>query len=212
MTITFRGSAADFDSTLSLLLWTLVGCGLAGGLIAALVARLIANRCLSPLRQAADVIGTIDERALDRRIDLNGLPPEMKPMADRLNEMLALSTMRSRVAGIFWRTRRMKLRTPIAAMRTTLEVSLRRSRDAESYRQTIDTTLADARLMHSLVESLMTQSACGAHRVGRKTPADRSGGDDRSDRHEPAIAGLRATCTTAERSVGATIINVQLSG
>lgn len=158
VTITFRGSAADFDSTMSLLRWTLIGSGLAGGLIAALVAQGIARRCLAPLQKASDVIGTIDERALNRRIDLNGLPPELKPMAERLNEMLV------RLEEAFTRRRQFlanashELRTPVAAMRTTLEVALRRARDAESYRQTIETTLADARLMHSLVESLMTQA------------------------------------------------------
>ncbi|MBC8106514.1 MAG: hypothetical protein H7Z14_07990, partial [Anaerolineae bacterium] len=158
VTLTFRGSAAEFDSTMALLRWTLIGCGAAGGVIAALVARLIARRCLAPLHQAADVIGLIDEQALDRRIDETSLPTELKPMARRLNEMLA------RLDDSFTRRRRFlanashELRTPVAAMLTTLEVSLRRARDGNAYRDVIETTLADARLMHSLVDSLMTQA------------------------------------------------------
>jgi heavy metal sensor kinase len=163
VTITFRGSATEFDSTMSLLRWTLVGCGALGGVIAAMAARIIARRCLSPLHQATDVIGTIDERALDRRIDVNGLPPELKPMAERLNEML------TRLDDAFTRRRRFlanashELRTPIAAMLTTLEVAMRRPREANAYRETIETTLTDARLMRSLVESLMMQARAEIH-------------------------------------------------
>ena len=50
-----------------------------------------------------------------------------------------------------------ELRTPVAAMVTTLEVSLRRMRDVESYRQTMETCLSDARLLRTLVDALMTQ-------------------------------------------------------
>lgn len=163
VTITFRGSAAEFDSTMSLLRWTLISCGALGGVIAAIAARLIARRCLSPLHQASDVIGTIDERVLDRRIDLNGLPPELKPMAERLNEML------ERLDDAFTKRRHFlanashELRTPVAAMLTTLEVALRRPRDADAYRDTIETTLTDARLMRSLVESLMNQARAEIH-------------------------------------------------
>lgn len=158
VTLTFRGSAAEFDSTMALLRWTLIGCGAAGGVIAAFAARRIATRCLSPLHQATDVIGLIDERALDRRIDESSLPAELKPMAQRLNEMLA------RLDDSFTRRRRFlanashELRTPVAAMLTTLEVSLRRARDADAYREAIETTLGDARLMRSLVDSLMSQA------------------------------------------------------
>ena len=158
VTVTFRGSAAEFDSTMALLAWTLIACGATGGLIAAFVARIIAARCLSPLHQATDVIGQIDERALDRRIDQTNLPAELQPMAQRLNEMLA------RLDDSFARRRRFlanashELRTPVAAMLTTLEVALRRAHDPHAYREIIETTLGDARLMRSLVETLMTQA------------------------------------------------------
>ena len=39
VTLTFRGSATEFDSTMTLLAWTLIGSGVASGLIAAFAAR-----------------------------------------------------------------------------------------------------------------------------------------------------------------------------
>jgi signal transduction histidine kinase len=45
----------------------------------------------------------------------------------------------------------------VAALVTTAEVALRRPRTAESYRETLETCLADARLLRQLVERLMEQ-------------------------------------------------------
>jgi signal transduction histidine kinase len=50
-----------------------------------------------------------------------------------------------------------ELRTPVAALVTTAEVSLRRPRDADSYRRTVESCLSDARLLRQLVERLMEQ-------------------------------------------------------
>jgi signal transduction histidine kinase len=116
---TFRGSARQFDETMALLTWTLIASGAAGGIIAALAARTIARAALRPLDRTAAVIGSIDEAALDRRVDVGQLPPELKPTALRLNEMLA------RLEDAFARRKRFladashELRTPVAAMLTT---------------------------------------------------------------------------------------------
>jgi signal transduction histidine kinase len=48
-----------------------------------------------------------------------------------------------------------ELRTPVAALVTALEVSLRRPRDAETYRQTLESCLADAQVLQRLVEALL---------------------------------------------------------
>ena len=87
--MTFRASAEQFDETMWLLSWTLFGCCGAGGLVAALAASTIARTTLRPLKNTAAVIGSIDERALDRRLDAMQLPPELRPMAANLNDMLA---------------------------------------------------------------------------------------------------------------------------
>jgi signal transduction histidine kinase len=50
-----------------------------------------------------------------------------------------------------------ELRTPVAALVTTAEVSLRHPREAQAYRVTLESCLADARLLRRLVERLMEQ-------------------------------------------------------
>jgi len=158
VTASLSESTEPFDRLMNRLMWALVvSCG-AGGIIAAFVARAVASIALRPLRSTADAIGQIDEKNLSRRIDSSKLAPELVPVADRLNEMLA------RLEDSFENRKRFiadashELRTPVAALVTTLEVSLRRLRDAEAYRETMQTCLADARLLRTLVEALMRQA------------------------------------------------------
>src|SRR4051812_16995745 len=87
VTVTFSGSAAGFDSLLEELALALALCGALGGLSSAWIALRVARAALRPLRSTADVIGAIDERSLDRRVDTERLPPELVPMAHRLNDM-----------------------------------------------------------------------------------------------------------------------------
>ena len=158
VTATLSEPANAFDRLMNRLAWALLIAGCVGGIAAAIVAHTVARIALRPLRTTAQTIGEIDERNLSRRIDTTRLAPELAPVAERLNEMLA------RLESSFDNRKRFladashELRTPVAALVTTLEVSLRRIRDAESYRQTLQMCLGDARLLRSLVEALMQQA------------------------------------------------------
>src|SRR4051812_46949091 len=66
VTIVFRASSERFHGVTRMLALTLIACGAAGGVLSALVAWLVARGALRPLRLTAEVIGAIDERALDR--------------------------------------------------------------------------------------------------------------------------------------------------
>jgi signal transduction histidine kinase len=157
ITATLTSSAADFDRLLNRLAWALLGVCVIGAAIAAAIARVVAIRALQPLRATADVVGEIDDRTLHRRIDENNLPPELLPVASKLNQMLQRLEDSSQQRRQFVADASHELRTPVAALVTALEVALRRERDAESYRQTIHTGLTDARLLQRLVEALLAQ-------------------------------------------------------
>lgn len=157
VTATFSGSAAEFDKLLERLAWALGIAGLVGALLSAWIARAVAIRCLRPLHVAADVVGTIDERSLDRRIDQRDLPTELVPVAGRVNEMLARLEDALRRRRQFTADASHELRTPVAALVTGIEVALRRDREPGQYRQALQTCLADAHLLQRLVESLLVQ-------------------------------------------------------
>jgi signal transduction histidine kinase len=157
VTITFSGSAAEFDEVLNQLGWALGIAGVVGALLSAWIAQIVAVRCLRPLHAAAQVVGTIDERNLDRRIDQGNLPPELLPVATRVNEMLARLEDSLRRRKQFTADASHELRTPVAALVTAIEVALRRDRDPSQYRQALQTCLADAHLLQRLVEALLVQ-------------------------------------------------------
>src|SRR5437762_6398593 len=93
--------------------------GVIGGLVTAAVAVRVSRSALRPLNQTAQQIGAIDEQKLDRRIDAAALPPELTPMAERLNEMLARLQEAFTLRNQFIGDASHELRTPVAALVTT---------------------------------------------------------------------------------------------
>jgi signal transduction histidine kinase len=155
--VTYRGSAESFDQLLDRLAWTLAGSCLAGGLLAAGIAYAVSYVSLKPLRHTAELVGAIDVRHLDRRIPAESLPPELLPVAARINEMLTRLEQAFAQRRKFLADASHELRTPVAALVTGLEVSLARQRQAEAYRSSLASALAEASQLRSLVERLMEQ-------------------------------------------------------
>jgi two-component system OmpR family sensor kinase len=121
------------------------------------VAWQVSRAALRPLRQTADVIGTIDERKLDRRVAAAELPSELRPMAERLNEMLARLEREFVQRKQFLADTAHELRTPVAAILTHLEVTLRRPREEAALAEALRTSLADVQLLRRLVDALLEQ-------------------------------------------------------
>ncbi len=156
-TITYSSSAEHFDRLLNQLIIWLIVIALLAGVCAAAAAVYVSRYALRPLLKTAELIGEIDESKLDRRIDLTTLPPELGPMAQRLNEMLARMESAFDQRTRFLADASHELRTPIASLMTTIEVALRRPRDASALTEILDSCLSDTRAMRSLVERLMQQ-------------------------------------------------------
>jgi two-component system heavy metal sensor histidine kinase CusS len=157
VTINYQSSAAALDHQLNRLALLFSLFGLGAGLLTAFVALRVSRSALKPLRSTADVIGSIDPQNLHRRIEPAKLPPELLPMGTRLNEMLDKIERAYALRHQFLADASHELRTPVAALVTTAEVSLRRPREADAYRQTLESCLSDARLLRQLVERLMEQ-------------------------------------------------------
>jgi signal transduction histidine kinase len=158
VTVTVSEPTANLDRLLRRLQLALIVSGGIGGLLAAFIARVVAKITLRPLHETAEVFGEIDEKHLSRRIDPVHLAPELHPVAEKLNDMLARLETSFANRKKFIADASHELRTPVAALVTTLEVSLRRLRDADSYRETMQTCLSDARLLRKLVDALMEQA------------------------------------------------------
>lgn len=115
---------------------TTVGLGLLGALAAALALgawglSLTVRRGLEPLDRLGNRVAAIDAAHLDTRLGVAGLPDELQPLADKLDELL------ERLEAAFGRQRRMtaamahELRTPIAELRSATDVARRWPEDGE---------------------------------------------------------------------------------
>jgi two-component system OmpR family sensor kinase len=117
----------------------------------------VARVALRPLRAAAGTLATIDDRTLDRRLDAASLPVEIRPVGERMNQLLERLERGIGERKRFLADAAHELRTPVTALTTTIEVALRRPRDAASLAGTLRDCLSDARLLRRLVEMLLEQ-------------------------------------------------------
>ena len=157
-TVVYSAPSERFDRLLRRVSWVLLAVCAGGGGATALVAVGVSRGALRPLKETAAVLATIDEKSLDQRIDGQALPPELRPVAERLNEMLGRLER-----GVVQRKRFLadaahELRTPIAAVLTALEVALTRPREAAHLTQVLRDCLDDVRLLKGLAEALLDQA------------------------------------------------------
>lgn len=148
-------SIADEVATLADLRRTLFGSGLGAILISALLITFVVRRGVAPLRELSSRVSELDETNLGEHIEVPEAPAELVPI------VTALESTRARLSSAFERERRFtadaahELRTPLAGLRATLEVALRRERSVETHREYASQCLAVARSMEDTLEGLL---------------------------------------------------------
>lgn len=153
--LVYRNTAALHEK-LGKLKWLLAGVFALTIVTSAGAMAWVVRRGLQPLIALAGGIREIGGDELDRRIALTGMPLEVQPVVDRLNELL------ERLESSFARERAFtadvahELRTPLAGLTTALEVCGLRQRSPAEYEQVIASCLPVAGRMRSMIESLLT--------------------------------------------------------
>ncbi len=146
---------AAVDEMLRLLSWLLFIAWASSSAGGALILTFLVRRGLRPLDRLRAELDEVDVDALDRHFELADAPTELQPVIDELNGLLA------RVRRAFERERSFsadvahELRTPIAGLRTTLEVFLDRDRNVDEGREAGDRCLAITVEMQGVVEALL---------------------------------------------------------
>ena len=163
VTLAVARATADLDHALQRVTTLLVAVGFTAVITQALVLTWFVRRGLRPLHTLARRIGELDESDLDARLELDVAPAEVLPVAQRLNVLLeklhaAFSRERAFSADVAH-----ELRTPLAGVRATCEVTLARSRPPEEYRHALEQTLEIAKRAHSMVETLLALARLEAH-------------------------------------------------
>jgi signal transduction histidine kinase len=165
-----RGTAA-LDGEIARLRWLLlIGAG-ATIVLALLVGAVVVRQGLEPLETVAARIGSIRDDDLSTRIPTGRMPVELAPVVQRLNDLL------HRLDAAFQRERTFtadaahELRTPLAGLRSTIEVVLARPRDTAEYRQALADCFEIVQHTQSLVDSLLALARLDDGKAGPRTEA-----------------------------------------
>ncbi len=116
----------------------------------------VIHRALKPLNTLALKIGSIMPDELAAALAISNCPLELQPVVERLNGLLV------RLKHAFDRERGFsadvahELRTPLAGLRSTIEVTLTRERTAPEYESALNECLDVASAMQVMIENLLT--------------------------------------------------------
>ena len=162
VTLLLASGLGRFESFLSQLAFLLATVGLLAILATAGGAWWAVGFGLRPMRALAQRIGTLGEDDLGRRVEIPSAPSELLSVVERLNQLLIrLEEAFSREKALLSNLAH-ELRTPLAGLSFTLEVSLSRPRDPASYRDDMRECLTIARNMQGMVDNLLTMARLDA--------------------------------------------------
>lgn len=171
--IAMARDSTDLDNSLERLRWTTLLTSAAGLSVLMAVLAAVVHRATRPVGRLSRAIASVDASQPGVALAVAGLPTELRPVVDRLNELLArlaeaLDRERAFTADVAH-----ELRTPLAGIRTTLEVCRTRPREPAAYEQAIDRSMAMVAQMQSLVHNmLMLARADGGHLVADNIAVD----------------------------------------
>ena len=163
--------SGELASTLRQLRWLLALTWITSSLGCAAVLSWLVHRGLKPIDRLRRQIDAVDESRLGQRFELPGAPTELTPVVERLNALVA------RLAAAFEREQAFtahaahELRTPLAGLRSTLEVELSRPRSVEEHRVAAQQCLEVTLQMQTLAERLLELARLEA-RTDRGAPCE----------------------------------------
>ena len=167
VTLVLARGTAVMDAVLMRLGMLLISVGVLTVTVAAGALWGIVRRSLRPVDQLATQIGQLDEEDLSATVETRPPLKELLPVTQRLNELLR------RLDDAFQRERSFsgavahELRTPLAGLRSTLEVTLSRPRQSREYTEALTDCLQIAMRMQAMIENLLALARLDTGRVER---------------------------------------------
>ena len=146
---------AELDARIAFLRWLMMS-ATAGTIILGLaVGAVIVRQGLRPLDTLAAQISRIRQDELSTRISYEHMPSEIVPVVRTLNGLLERVEEAFRRERAFTADAAHELRTPLAGIRSTLELALARPRAAEDYRDAVSDCLDITLGMQAMVGNLL---------------------------------------------------------
>lgn len=118
----------------------------------------LAGRALQPLVWLRRALGEIGPRDLERRIKPPEVTGEVAQVAAEINALLARVERAAHSERRFVSDAAHELRTPLAVLRTELEVALSRARDAADYRRALEVAQRETVTLCATAEELLSMA------------------------------------------------------
>jgi two-component system heavy metal sensor histidine kinase CusS len=135
----------------TLLLWTIP----AVLLLASLGGYWISRRALAPVDEITLTARSIGIQNLSQRLKVPATGDELQRLSETWNDMLARLESAVKRLSQFTADASHELRTPVALIRTTAELTLRRERSPETYREALRQVVLESERTSRLVEDLL---------------------------------------------------------
>jgi len=131
-------------------------------ILASLAGYWLSGRALAPVNAIIRTARCVGVQNLSSRLAVPRANDELRRLSETLNDMLNRIEASVQRITQFTADASHDLRTPVALIRTSAELALRRSRTEEEYRETLSRILATSEETSRLVENLLTLARADA--------------------------------------------------
>ena len=135
-------------------------------LLASLLGYWLSGWSLAPVKRIIETTESIGAQNLSRRLEVPKARDELRRLTQTLNAMLHRIEASFNKITQFTADASHDLRTPVAVMRTTAEIALRRPRTIAEYRNALSKILATSVETSELLENLLTLARADAGALG----------------------------------------------
>jgi len=158
----FAVSRHDLDHDIAFLKETMVLAMLAGLLVSAVISALIVRSLTRDLDAVTLVARAVAAGDLSARVASRSSNKELLQLANDVDEMIRRLDVLVVSQQRFIAHAAHELRSPLTTLYGELSLALRRSRDAEAYRESIEEALSSTKQLKQLAEDLLTLARSGA--------------------------------------------------
>lgn len=145
----------DFEEALERFRWVIILASPLLLLFASAGGYWISRKALQPVDEIVRAAQGISVRSLSSRLDVPQGRDELQRLSETLNGMLERLETAFKKITQFTADASHELRTPVALMRARAEILLRKSREADEYREALAQILKDLEQTSELIEKLM---------------------------------------------------------
>lgn len=131
-------------------------------LLASFLGHWLSGRSLAPVNRIIETVGRIGAQNLSSRLEVPKVRDELRRLTETLNAMLARIEASFQRITQFTADASHDLRTPIAVIRATAEITLRQTRTQEEYRRALSRILETSVDTSELLENLLTLARADA--------------------------------------------------